>query len=332
MVTYGGTVQEIDLAGNVISQFNTTDLSNWLNAAGYTAVTPVASIHHDFVLLPNGHLIVIFNYDKECTSVPGCIGNQDLIVDALVELDQNHKPVWVWNPLDHTCPPKPTSPCLNINRRLVLKSDWLHANDLVYSPDDGNLILSVVAQPLIIKIDYRDGQGTGDVLWRLGPEGDFKLTNGGIDDWFYANHDANIVSPNSTGVFNLMVFNNADYDGMFDNPPDPCSTPGEPTCHSTVPIYQVDEGNLTATILWQYEIMSADGTTPVYSWYTGSAQLLNDNRVVMGINVPSDDPTGSRYMEVTHDTNPQIVLRMEVSGQQAYRMVYYPSLYPGVQW
>jgi hypothetical protein len=89
---------------------------------------------------------------------------------------------------------------------------------------------------------------------------------------------------------------------------------------------------MTATILWQYHIMTANGTSPVYSWYTGSAQLLNDDRVVMGINVPTDDPTGSRYMEVTYDPSPLIVLRMEVSGQQAYRIVHLPSLYPGVQW
>jgi hypothetical protein len=139
------------------------------------------------------------------------------------------------------------------------------------------------------------------------------------------------VSPNSTGVFNLILFNNDDYNGFFDVPPDPCSTPGNPACQSTVPIYQVDEENMTATILWQYPIMTANGASTNYSWYTGSARLLNDDRVDMGINVPTDDPTGSRYMEVTYPGQ-EIVLRMEVSGQQAYRMVHYPSLYPGVQW
>jgi hypothetical protein len=331
MVTYGGTVQEIDLAGNLIYQFDLNDLTNWLNAAGYTTLTPVASIHHDILPLPNGHLIVVFNHDVQCTAIPGCVGTQDVIADALVDLDQNHNIVWVWDSLAHTCPPNPTSPCLNINRHPVLLSDWLHANDLIYSPDDGNLILGIVAQAWIIKIDYQDGQGSGDVLWRLGPEGDFTLTNGGLDAWFMANHDPNIVSPNSTGVFNLILFNNDDYNGLFNVPPTPCSTPGNPVCQSTVPIYQVDEENMTATILWQYPIMTANGASTDYSWYTGSARLLDDNRVDMGINVPTDDPTGSRYMEVTYPDQ-QIVLRMEVSGQQAYRMIHYPSLYPGVQW
>jgi hypothetical protein len=52
----------------------------------------------------------------------------------------------------------------------------------------------------------------------------------------------------------------------------------------------------------------------------------------MDIGFPSDDPAGARYMEVTHDPSPIVVLRMEVSGQDAYRMIHYPSLYPGVQW
>jgi hypothetical protein len=178
----------------------------------------------------------------------------------------------------------------------------------------------------VLKIDYENGQGSGDILWRLGPGGDFTLTNGGIDDWNYAQHDPNIVSPNSTGVFNLILMDNGDNRGIFDVPSAPCGTPGNPACYSTVPIYQVDEVGMTATLLWQ------DNLSPVYSLAAGSARLLNDNNVDMGIYAPSDDPTGSRYMEVTHDPSPLIVLRMEVSGQGAFRMVHIPSLYPGVQW
>jgi len=59
---------------------------------------------------------------------------------------------------------------------------------------------------------------------------------------------------------------------------------------------------------------------------------LADTNVVFGISAPSDDPTGARYMEVTDDPTPQVVLQMEVTGQNAYRAVHLPSLYPGVQW
>jgi hypothetical protein len=317
------TVQEIDLAGNLISQFTLADLNNWLSAAGYNLT--LSTIYADFVPLPNGHLILLTEYVRNCTEIPGCVGSDDVTLSALVDLDQNHKVAWVWDPLDHLCSAT-SGPCLDINRRPMGWPDFMHSNALVYSPDDGNLLLSVRHQFWVLKIDYQDGQGSGDILWRFGPQGDFTLTNGGIDDWNYAQHDPNIVSPNSTGVFNLILMDNGDNRGIFDVPSAPCGTPGNPACYSTVPIYQVDEVGMTATLLWQ------DNLSPVYSLAAGSARLLNDNNVDMGIYAPSDDPTGSRYMEVTHDPSPLIVLRMEVSGQGAFRMVHIPSLYPGVQW
>jgi hypothetical protein len=50
---------------------------------------------------------------------------------------------------------------------------------------------------------------------------------------------------------------------------------------------------MTATLLWQYHIMTANGSSPCYSVGMGSAQLLNDNMVVMIMNVPTDEPTVS---------------------------------------
>jgi hypothetical protein len=209
--------------------------------------------------------------------------------------------------------------------------DWTHSNTLVYSPDDGNLLLSMRHQFWVLKIDYQDGQGTGDILWRFGPQGDFTLMKGGvadqdIDDWNYAQHYPNFVSPNTTGVFNLELVDNGDNRGLFDVPSAACGNPGEPACYSTIPIFQVDEVGMTATILWQ------DDLSPVYTAQGGSAQLLNDNRVVFDLQAPSDVPGGGQYMEITHDASQLIVLQMNVTGQSAYRGVHLPSLYPGVQW
>lgn len=55
----GGVVQEIDLAGNIIRQFTYSDVNQRLNAAGYNI--QVYSIDHDFVALPNGHLLLILS-------------------------------------------------------------------------------------------------------------------------------------------------------------------------------------------------------------------------------------------------------------------------------
>lgn len=64
----------------------------------------------------------------------------------------------------------------------------------------------------------------------------------------------------------------------------------------------------------------------------GSAQQLSNGKVAFGVTAPSDNPKGSRYMEVTHDPTPQVVSQIDVDGQNSYRAVHVPSLYPGVQW
>ena len=232
--------------------------------------------------------------------------------DALVDLNPNHNPVWVWDTFDH----------LDVNRHPMNFPDWTHCNAIFYSADDGNLLLSSRHQSWVMKIDYQNGQGAGDLLWRLGYQGDFTLTNGQNPDWFYAQHYANVVSPNTTGVFELLLFDNGD-DRVVDASGDACGTSGQPACYSRVPILQVDETAMTATLLWQ------DNLSPVYSFWGGSAQQLGDGDLVFGMSAPSDDPTGARYMEVTSDPTPQVVLQMEVSGQNAYRAVHLPSLYPG---
>ena len=38
--------------------------------------------------------------------------------------------------------------------------DWTHTNAVVYSKDDGNIIVSSRHQNWILKVDYADGMGT----------------------------------------------------------------------------------------------------------------------------------------------------------------------------
>ena len=43
--------------------------------------------------------------------------------------------------------------------------------------------------------------------------------------------------------------------------------------------------------------------------------------------------TAASVYEVTQDpTNPQTVWQLQITGQNAYRAMRIPSLYPGVQW
>jgi arylsulfate sulfotransferase len=223
MVLYGsgheGTLREIDLAGNIVRQLSVRRLNQRLRTSGYDL--KVYSLNHDILPLPNGHLLVLSSDLKTFTDLPGYPGKTIVTGNDIVDLDSNYKPVWIWKAFDH----------LDVNRHPMNFPDWTHANALVYSPDDGNLLFSLRHQHWVIKIDYRNGAGTGNVLWRLGYQGDFALAMGAPANWFYAQHDASILSTNSTGDFLLGIFDNGD-NRVLDEDGTVCGSSGAPACYS----------------------------------------------------------------------------------------------------
>lgn len=303
-------VREVDLAGNTIRELDLPTLSQNLKDAGYNL--NVASIDHDVLLLPNNHLILIVTDSRVFNNLPGYPGQTTVLGDAVVDVDQNNRPAWVWDAFDH----------LDINRHPIYFPDWIHANALFYVPDDGSLLLSMRHQHWVIKIDYRNGSGPGDIIWRLGYQGDFTLLNSDSpSDWFYAQHDANISSPNLTGVFQLALFDNGNY-RVLDDSGDTCNPTGQPACYSTAALFQVDEVNKTAQRMWTFQ-------SPFSSW-GGTVELLPNSNIYVNETAPSDF-NGSRALELTQQTNPTDVWEMLVSPN-AYRTMHLPSLYPGVQW
>ena len=103
-------------------------------------------------------------------------------------------------------------------------------------------------QSWVVKVDYNNGAGAGDILWRLGYQGDFQLV-GGTDptDWFYGQHEPSFTTPNTTGIFGLTLMDNGDFRifpaGVT------CGTGSAPPClYSTIPVLQINEAAKTATI------------------------------------------------------------------------------------
>ncbi|HEV2213654.1 MAG TPA: aryl-sulfate sulfotransferase, partial [Terracidiphilus sp.] len=224
------------------------------------------------------------------------------------------QPVWVWDSFAH----------LDINRHPYLFPDWTHSNSLLYSADDHNLVLSMRHQNWVIKIDYEDGAGSGNVLWRLGEGGDFKLVNG-VDptDWFYAQHGLDYFSANTSGVFRLGVMDNGD-----DRPtPDGsiCGKTGEPACYSTASVLEVDEGNRTATLVYHY-----NPSPSLYSYFGGDVRSLINGDLETDFCALTG---GSRVLELNlNGSTPQLVWQAFTPGALQYRAERLPSLYPGVQW
>lgn len=309
-------VREFDLAGNTVKQITMAQLNAKLAAANYNLTLQV--FHHDVTVLPNGHWLLLANTFRSFTNLPGYPGTTNVLGDVIVDLDTNLNVVWVWNEFDH----------LDVNRHPVNFPDWTHTNAIIYSPDDGNLIVSIRHQSWVIKIDYNNGAGTGNILWHLGEGGDFKLV-GGTDptDWFYGQHGPSFTTPNTTGIFGMTLFDNGNF-RIFPTGVT-CGTGGAPPClYSTVPVFQINESAMTATLEF-HQILP----TTLYSFFGGNAEVLANGHVEYDACGLPGAPH-SQIFEVTNQAaNPSPVWSLQTaSTNYLYRGYRLPSLYPGVQW
>jgi arylsulfate sulfotransferase len=305
-------VREIDLAGNVVYRLTLPDINAGLKTIG--APFQLETLHHDILKLPNGHLIILANYTQTFTDQPGV---SSVLGDVLVEWDPvAEQALWTWSTFDHiplTHAPNGTA-------------DWTHSNAIIYSPDDGNLILSMRNQNWVIKINYQDGAGDGRILWHLGAGGDFTLPSGQAPiEWNYGQHYPTVVSPNSAGIFQLMFFNNGN-GRLVDANNDVCGSAGAVACYSSVPIFELNESANTAQVVWETNL------SPNYSICCGDAVILPNGNIEYDVALDLLNPNQSYIQEVTREQAPQVVWQMNVAGQLTYRGFRIPSLYPGVVW
>jgi hypothetical protein len=312
-------MREVNLAGDTVREISIDDLNVALAAASCAECqVKLDGFHHDVEPLPNGHWLVLANTTRalSSTSKPPLTNSPagTVLGDVIVDLDQNLQPVWVWNEFNHLDP----------NRHPYQFPDWTHTNAVVYSKDDGNILVSIRHQNWVVKINYADGAGDGSILWHLGQGGDFTL-KGGTDpaDWEYAQHAPAFFSPNTSGIFSLGVMDNGD-DRIFPSGVT-CGSSGAPPCfYTTIPIWEIDEGAKTASVKFQQKLPAN-----LYSNFGGSTNPLPNGDVeydLCGVG------TGSDIFEVTQESAPQTVWTMHTNNTHAYRGFRIPSLYPGVEW
>ena len=299
-------LQEIDLAGNVVYQLTQYQIDQGLTAAGLP-VLGYLNLNHDVLKLPNGHYMLLVSGVQTVNGVV-VTGNE------FIDWDPQQGPVWTWSTFDH----------ISVNHAPYGVSDLTHANALLYSPDDGNLIVSLRNQNWILKLNYKNGTGDGSILWTLGMDGDFTLPAGQAPiEWNYGQHYLSLVSRNSSGIFSMMFFNNGN-GRLVDANGDACNTPGQILCYSSVPIYQLDESALTAQV-----VQETDVPRP-FSVCCGDAQILSNGN--LEYDVADAIPNVSYIQEVTQGASTQLVWQMNTAGQLAYRGFRIPSMYPGVEW
>jgi arylsulfate sulfotransferase len=303
-------LREVDLSGKLIRNLSIDELNNRLSAAGLPSLRD-GSLHHDFAVLPSGHFIMLGTTTKTFTDLPGYPGDTDVVGDVLIDLDPDWNPVWMWSTFDH----------LDINRHLFGLPDWTHGNAVVYSPSDGNLLMSMRHQGWIIKIDYANGQGAGGILWKLGNEGDFSISGGDPSQWFYAQHYPFIENQNGSQM-GLAVFDNGNM--RKDDVGNECAGP-YPNCYTRAVIMDVDESVRTAAVRWQ-------DLPGFFSAWGGSISVLDNGDIEFNSSAPQGNTPTSRILEVTPTLSPEVVWQMDISGGNAYRAYRIPSLYPDVVW
>lgn len=299
-------VVEIDLAGNIIHQSNTGVIQQQLLALGATdagscmavpnpppiGAACLSNFSHEVTRLPNGYTAVLAAIEK--IFPPGTQGSTsplpvDILGDLVVILDSNWQAVWYWDSFDpaeggngygnlpvsrtalrgetcvslsNFCPPifllsDNTAPAAN---------EWLHGNCISYMASSGDLLVSMRDQDWVIKLDYKDGTGNGNILWRMGNGGDFTFEN--IDNdpwpWFSGQHDV-LLQNNFTGP--LTVFD--DGNSRLAPPPLGLGTNCSNDCTSRGMSLTLDEQAMTVTPLLSQNLN-------VFSFALGSAQLLSN--------------------------------------------------------
>src|SRR5579863_318774 len=311
ILNLGTDLREIDLSGDTIRDVSATQVNQSLQANGYSFSINGESFHHDVLTLDNGHWIAPVKISKDFTNLPGYPGTITILGDGLVDIDLNGNVAWAWSAFDY----------LDVNRFLQGLPDWTHANALVYLPD-GNLLYSMRNQSWILKLDYANGTGSGNVLWKLGDDSDFTIAGGDPAQWFYAQHDPTLLNTNGS-LTTLAIWDNGNYRINSAGVPSE-SSPTAPACYSRATIFQLDESTNLATVLWQ----DLPGT---YSPWGGSVDSLSNGDFEFDVTSPLN-ALESQISEVTQGSPPQTVWQMTITGENAYRGYRIPSLYPGVTW
>jgi arylsulfate sulfotransferase len=301
-------LREIDLAGDPVRETNLAAVNAQLTAMGHDIIY---GFHHDAQRLPNGATLVM-GLTERTVNINGTPTNY--VGGMILVLDEEFQVTWAWDAFDH----------LDVNRGPVLGEvlepgspeptavvpnlpaiDWLHDNAVSVSPVDGNLIVSVRHQDWVIKIDYRNGQGDGHVIWRLGQDGDFTVNSSEPNPWFSHQHNAHYIDDST-----LILFDNGN-----------TRRESDPNANSRGQVWTLDEQTMTATLVFNVDLGN-------YSWRLGAAQRLSNGNFSFMSGSQGELPNQfAQTIEVLPDGTKTYVLELPTLEYRSYRM---RTLYAGI--
>ena len=290
-------VREFDLAGVTIRETNAARVSEQLVAMGHR---PITAFHHEARRLPDGKILALASIEQLMTDVQGP-GPVDVLGDMIVVMDSDLQVLWAWDAFDHLdvrrlasfreqcpggCPPLYLATSAN---------DWTHGNSVQQTPD-GNLLLSLRHQDWVIKINYQNGAGSGDVIWRLGKDGDFTIASDDPSPWFSHQHDPQFLADGST----LTLFDNSNVRHEVDN-----------SANSRGQVFSVDEANRSASLTLNADLGN-------YCFALGAAQRLRNGNYYFHCGWSVD--ATSLLLEVNPSGQTVYALHAEAAEYRSFRM------------
>jgi hypothetical protein len=264
------------------------------------------------MVLPNGNYLAL-SLAFEDHVYPDPLGAQHVAGDVIVEFTREGEVVWTWNAFEHMDPLRlrETPDALPIIDPDTGEEslDWTHANGLVNEPSTDTVLISFRHQDWILRID----RATGDIVWKLGDEGDFTLAEG--DRWFYHPH-----SPQWQPDGSLLLYDN----GIVN-----VGTPPE-GLRSRAVRFELDEAAMTAMVAWE------DDEAPFFSPIAGDADrtpgghlLVLDSTITTAIS-KTEVEVYSRLREVDETASPTRVWSIVTpTNRFAYRATAHARL-PGM--
>ncbi len=314
-------VRVTDLLGNTLKETNASRIAEQLETHGIKSDCKtggkecVPGFHHEAILLPNGHLLVIAGLERMFPA--GTQGSKepvDVLGDLVFDLDEDLQLVWFWNSFDHLdvkraslghekCKAGPGDDGCTPVFLAPQANGWLHSNAIDYDARSGDILISIPEQDWVIKVDYKNGQGTGKILWKLGVDGDFTTKSDDPYPWFSYQHDAGFDPV--TGL--LVLFD----DGHRRKDKYPKS-------NNRGQAWKIDEDAKTAT-----PVLNAD--VGVYAVAVGSAQPLSDGAYSFESGFMNPGPAGmaaiySQTTEVSADGKVTWAQRVNALTYRSFRV------------
>ena len=352
MSSWSGLLYEINMLGNVVSQWHSTSAPE--DRVGTESIAiDTDTFHHDAFETSSGNILTISTELRTYPEYPSSTDDpdaprstSDVIGDVLVEFTRQGQVVREVKLLDVLDPyrvgfgslgPGPLSRFYRAEANNPMR-DWAHTNAVVVDQTGRYAIASPRHLDAVIKVDLE----TSELVWILGNHGDWGpewqdyLLTPTHDDlmWQFHQH-APMITPDGT----ILMFDNGnDRARPFQERMSPAES------FSRAVEYSVDEENMEVTEVWSY---GGPGDEQFFAGFVGDADWMPQTGNVLIdygglVSDPEGNPVGRpgppghnwiRIVEVTHDAPAEKVFEFFVDAERprgfvAYKAERLPSLYP----